>query len=90
MSIVTRTGDKGWTKLLFDRKVRKDDLRVEAYGTLDELNSFLGYAKTFIRAKDIRRLIHECQRDIFIVVSEMAVIPRDAPKLEFRVDKARV
>ena len=42
MKIYTRTGDKGETGLLGGNRVPKDDLRIEAYGTVDELNSHVG------------------------------------------------
>ncbi|MFH0963451.1 MAG: cob(I)yrinic acid a,c-diamide adenosyltransferase [Planctomycetota bacterium] len=84
MSITTKTGDRGWTKTLFGRRLRKDDRRVEAYGTIDELNSFLGLAKSSIRSARVRKLIERCQFDLFILASEIAVLPRDAAKLEHR------
>ena len=90
MSITTRTGDRGWTKTLFDRPLRKDDRRVEAYGTLDELNSFLGLAKTSVRSVRVRKLIERCQRDLFIVASEVAALPRDIGKLEYRTTTGTV
>ena len=43
--LYTKTGDKGKTSLLGGKKVSKSDLRIEAYGNVDELNSFLGYLK---------------------------------------------
>ena len=90
MSITTKTGDKGWTDLLFERRVRKDTARLEAYGTLDELNSFLGLAKSQVRRKWVKECIHRCQFDIFIVSSEIAVFPQDSKRLEYRVDRPRV
>ena len=45
MSISTRTGDEGTTALMFGSRVSKTDPRVEAYGTVDELNSALGFGR---------------------------------------------
>ena len=45
LKIYTKTGDDGTTGLLGSRRVRKDDLRIEAYGTVDELNAVLGAAR---------------------------------------------
>ena len=46
--VYTRTGDKGGTRLVMGRKVQKDDERIEAYGTSDELNSVLGIVRAEI------------------------------------------
>ncbi len=90
MSVTTGVGDHGWTELLFGRRVRKEDARIEAVGALDELNSWLGLVKSGVRAKKLRALIHSVQRDLFIVSSEFACMPRDLKRLEFRVDAAMV
>ena len=90
MTSGTKMGDRGYTELLFGRRVRKDDPRVEACGTLDELNAFMGLAKASVRRKWVKALLHSCQRDLFIVASELAALPRDLRRLEFRVDEARV
>lgn len=47
MRIYTRSGDKGTTSLVYGARVPKDDPRVEAYGTCDEANSFIGLAVSF-------------------------------------------
>ena len=86
MGVTTGTGDKGWSRLCFGHRVRKDALRLHAYGTLDELNSYLGLAKCKIRKKQVKQLIHSLQRDIFIFCSELATLPRDLRRLERRVD----
>jgi cob(I)alamin adenosyltransferase len=90
VSVTTKRGDSGWTDLLFGGRVRKDDLRIHAVGTLDELNSLLGLAKASIRAKKTRQVIHAIQRDIFIVSSELITLPRNLKRLELRVGEADV
>jgi len=87
VGITTRKGDRGWSELLFGRRVRKDDLRLRAVGTLDELNSFLGLARCKARRKWVRDLILSCQHDLFIVGSELAALPKDLRRLEARVDE---
>ena len=50
--VYTRTGDKGGTRLVMGRKVSKDDIRIESYGTVDELNSIIGIARVEIARSD--------------------------------------
>ena len=50
--VYTRRGDDGTTALAGGQRLRKDDLRIEAYGTVDELNSFIGLARESARADD--------------------------------------
>ncbi|MEW6748996.1 MAG: cob(I)yrinic acid a,c-diamide adenosyltransferase [Candidatus Micrarchaeota archaeon] len=72
MAIYTRTGDKGTTSLIGGATVPKDDLRVEAYGSVDELNAVLGVAISFT---DIERLsipLSDVQGDLFIIGAELA------------------
>ena len=90
MSVTTGRGDAGWTDLLFGGRVRKDDLRIHAVGTLDELNSLLGLAKASIREEKTRQAIHAVQRDIFIVSPELMTLPQNLRRLELRVDGAYV
>ena len=54
MSIATKTGDKGHTSLVGGSRVSKGDMRVEAYGTLDELGSGMGFARSICR-HDVER-----------------------------------
>ena len=53
MVIYTKTGDKGKTSLFDDKRVSKDDIRVESYGTVDELGTFMGLAKNYVDDKEI-------------------------------------
>lgn len=72
MGFYTKTGDKGQTSLFDNKRVDKDDFRVESYGTIDELNTFLGLSKNYINDKGIFSLIHGIQRKLFDVGAELA------------------
>ena len=72
MSIVTKTGDEGLTSLWSGERVWKDDLRVEAYGTVDELSSFLGLARHSAALPETLAAIEEVQRDLVRVAGELA------------------
>jgi len=72
MKIYTGFGDKGDTALFGGQKVRKDDSRVESYGTLDELNSILGVLRTQNADADVDHLLEKLQNEIFVLGSEVA------------------
>lgn len=72
MKIYTKTGDKGETSLFDGGRVKKDDIRVESYGTIDELNSSLGFARCFIEDEEITSIIFKIQRELFDVAGELA------------------
>lgn len=76
MVVYTRTGDKGKTNLFDQTSVYKDDPRVDAYGTIDELVSFIGLAKHYIKEDehDTRGLLHGIQRRLFDVAAELATV----------------
>ncbi len=88
MSIVTKTGDSGTTKLMYGQRVSKADLRVEAYGTLDELNSFLGFARANCDDAGINAILEQLQRETFIVGAELATPAEQLEKLKTRVTPA--
>lgn len=73
MSISTKTGDNGQTGLFSGERVDKDDLRVEAYGTIDELNSFVGEVKHYV-CPEIRAIIEEVQADLYRLAAELATV----------------
>jgi cob(I)alamin adenosyltransferase len=77
MKIYTKTGDNGQTSLFDNTRVDKDSLRVESYGTIDELNSTIGLARNFIEDKDITDIIYKIQRELFDVAGELATMERD-------------
>lgn len=77
MKIYTKTGDKGQTSLYDSTRVDKDSLRVESYGTIDELNSHLGFARNFIEDKEVIDIIFKIQRELFDVAGELATLDRE-------------
>jgi cob(I)alamin adenosyltransferase len=77
MSIATRTGDDGTTALMFGRRVRKDDPRVEAYGTVDELNAALGLARAQAARLDAAEALLNIQKQLVALMGELAVAPED-------------
>lgn len=85
MKIYTRTGDAGETSLLDGTRTRKDDARVDAYGDIDELNAWLGLARTSPLAPDLADEIVRVQRDLFAVGAQLA---DSADTLAPRVTKA--
>jgi cob(I)alamin adenosyltransferase len=73
--IYTKTGDAGKTSLIGGTKVLKSHLRIEAYGTVDELNSFAGLCSDYLKAKSIRNVIPEIQDRLFTIGSTLARDP---------------
>jgi cob(I)alamin adenosyltransferase len=80
MSIATKRGDGGQTSLAGGVRVSKTDLRVEAYGTVDELNSVLGFARSICQNKEIAETTEEIQRVLFRLGSALATPPQGAKK----------
>ena len=81
MSIATKTGDGGQTGLIGGVRVSKSDPRVEAYGTVDELNSVMGFARAICDDRDISVLAKSIQRELFQIGSALAT-PEQARKKE--------
>jgi len=75
--IYTRTGDDGTTGLFGGERVAKDHLRIEAYGTVDELNSILGFVRTALTTgTDIDDVVLSLQSDLFVLGADLAT-PKD-------------
>ena len=85
MKIYTRRGDSGRTVLFGGPRVPKDDLRVEAYGTVDELNAAIGAAAVVAREVNAATRLRLLQADLFAIGSHLATPPprgkRPAPEL---------
>ncbi len=71
MPIYTRLGDSGRTVTLKGKKVYKSDIRVEAYGQLDELNALLGVVLAFSKKdEDVKAILQKAQKNLFIMGAE--------------------
>lgn len=85
LKIYTKTGDKGQTKLLSGETVEKDDARVMAYGTLDELQAHLGMVRALVKEERIRKIVNAVQTDIFTAASELASTSENLATLKCRI-----
>jgi cob(I)alamin adenosyltransferase len=72
MKIYTKTGDHGETGLYDGTRIAKDSLRVESYGTIDELDSSIGLARNYIEDEEIKEKLMVIQRNLFVVASQLA------------------
>ena len=72
MKIYTRTGDQGATSLFGGSRVPKNDPRIEAYGTVDELNSFIGVARAHPLPQAVDDVLHQVQIDLFEIGARLA------------------
>lgn len=72
MKIYTRTGDHGQTSLFGGARVAKNDARIEAYGTIDELNSNIGVARSSLIPGETDAILHQVQVDLFEVGAHLA------------------
>jgi len=101
MKIYTRTGDGGATTLFDGTRIAKSDLRVEAYGEVDEANATIGAARAEGLPPDIDELLDHVQRELFALgsrladpaariadrVTKIALGPEDVTRLETWIDK---
>lgn len=82
IKIYTKTGDKGTTSLLGGTRVLKSDLRIEAYGTVDELNSHIGLCYDLVADKNSKTILREIQDRLFTIGSSLACDPEKEPKMK--------
>src|ERR1035438_5863656 len=80
MSIATKTGDDGTTGLMYGRRVPKNHPRVEACGTLDELNSALGLARATATEAFVSHNLFWIQKSLVDVMGEVGVMAEDLPR----------
>lgn len=98
LKIYTKTGDKGDTSLFGGQRVPKDALRIEAYGTVDELNSVLGIVRADNTDAEIDAVLDRVQNDLFALGADLAtprsaatkqvkrIEPKDSKHLEKSID----
>jgi len=72
MKIYTKTGDKGETSLFGGKRLPKSDIRIEAYGTVDELNAYIGVVRDSILDEKTRELLKSVQDNLFTIGSHLA------------------
>ena len=80
--IYTKTGDLGKTSLIGGTKVPKNNIRIESYGTVDELNSFIGLTADHITRQPLKDILKEIQDRLFTIGSSLACDPDKEPKLK--------
>src|SRR5205814_5683501 len=86
--VYTRTGDAGETGLAGGQRVAKDSARIEAYGTVDELNSFIGIARATAQASGLDEfcaILLRVQHELFNLGSILATLPEDVHPRQARI-----
>jgi cob(I)alamin adenosyltransferase len=87
--VYTRRGDAGQTSLAGGQRLPKNDLRIEAYGTVDELNSFIGLARESARElPELNRILGRVQHELFNLGSNLATLPADIHPKQARITAA--
>lgn len=98
MKIYTKTGDKGQTSLFGGARLPKNHIRIEAYGTVDELNSYIGLVRDVAENEAVKTVLKEVQDRLFTIGSNLAsdpskdmitpdIYPADITLLETEIDK---
>jgi cob(I)alamin adenosyltransferase len=80
--IYTKTGDKGKTSLIGGTKVFKSNIRIDSYGTIDELNSFIGLLGDHLTDNALKTILKEIQDRLFTIGSSLACDPEKEPLMK--------
>lgn len=87
--VYTRRGDTGQTSLAGGQRIAKNDLRIEAYGTVDELNSFIGLARqSSHELPELDAILRRVQHELFNLGSILATLPEDVHPHQARITDA--
>ncbi len=89
MKIYTKTGDQGKTSLYGGTRVKKSNLRIDAYGTVDELNSYIGLVKDQLEDKEVIKDLLRIQNKLF-ALGAMLATPLDKEKLKDGSDRLKI
>ena len=102
MKIYTKNGDRGKTSLIGGKKVSKHDLQVEAYGSIDELNSFMGLLKDYSKNDELNKVLFKVQLKLFtigsilaqentssnsVILEKLNISAKDTNFIELQIDK---
>ncbi|MBI1305358.1 MAG: cob(I)yrinic acid a,c-diamide adenosyltransferase [Bacteroidetes bacterium] len=91
MKIYTGIGDEGKTNILGENGVSKSESRIEAYGNVDELNSYIGWISTFETVSEYKPQLREIQNRLFDIGTELAATEDALTKLKFhRIEKSDI
>ena len=82
LKIYTKTGDKGTTSLIGGTKVSKSDIRIDTYGTVDELNSWIGLLNDQLTQEHLKAELKEIQDRLFTIGSSLATDAEKEPKMK--------
>jgi cob(I)alamin adenosyltransferase len=82
IKIYTKTGDAGKTSLIGGTKVAKSHIRIESYGTVDELNSYIGLVGDYITDEHTKEILKEIQDRLFTIGSSLACDPDKEPLMK--------
>ena len=90
-NVYTRKGDGGQTQLGGGQRLNKDNTRINAFGTVDELNSVIGIALTFEPTAKVAELLTQIQHELFVLGSDLCVLESDKDESAFKgIGKERI
>jgi ATP:cob(I)alamin adenosyltransferase len=89
-NVYTRTGDKGSTGLFGGSRISKDDVRIEAYGTMDEAQAFIGLAASLTKDEEIRNILLHIEERIYVLEAELASDDRGKNMLKDKVEQSDI
>ncbi|NIP43232.1 MAG: cob(I)yrinic acid a,c-diamide adenosyltransferase [Aliifodinibius sp.] len=85
----TRKGDDGYTGIIGEGRIPKNDLRADAIGTIDEANAFIGIARSVSGSEESKNILLQIQRDLYNLMAEVAATAKNA-EIFRRIDEQRV